>query len=309
MRPFMEISSRVLMGAAALYGAADTESAQAESGWAANPDDALLFDVRLGQYRLGDGVRGYDTPTGACVDLADTIMALDVPVRVDRKLRRATGWAFSEARTIVIDRENNTEQIMSKTAKLAVGAIYDTPEGWCVNAKVLSGWFGVNLIADQANALLIVKSDSKLPVEMALERQARAAKIRPTVSFDLKSLPNASAPFKGVRMPAVDVVASVGGLRDQARGGEKRLNASYELYAAGEVGPIAYNARFASNRGGTPEDSSISDGSRREIAWPLEGNHRCGGRCFRGNDGACRPIGRRARGDDHQPARGTPRCL
>jgi Carboxypeptidase regulatory-like domain len=253
MRTPRSLFSRVLMGAAALFGAASMDSARAAEGWRANPDDALLFDVRLGQYRLGDGVRGYETPAGPCVDLADTIMALDLPIRLDKKLRRATGWAFSESRTLLIDREAGTEQIMNKTGKLASGAVYDTPEGWCVTTKTLSSWLGITLSADQGNAILVITSATKLPVEMAMERQARASRVAQTQSFDLKSLPHSSAPFRGVRMPAVDAVVSLGGLRDRSRIKSGQLNASYELYAAGEVGPIAYNARLSSNRHGVPE--------------------------------------------------------
>ncbi|HEV7233208.1 MAG TPA: hypothetical protein VGN36_03110, partial [Sphingorhabdus sp.] len=54
-------------------------SAQA-AGWQPNEDDALLFDVRVGQWRVGDGVRGYQTDSGVCVDLADIIIAFDLPV-------------------------------------------------------------------------------------------------------------------------------------------------------------------------------------------------------------------------------------
>ena len=52
--------------------------------WVPNEDDSWLFDLRSGQYRLGDGVRGYQTPQGICVDLADMVLALDLAVRVDR---------------------------------------------------------------------------------------------------------------------------------------------------------------------------------------------------------------------------------
>ena len=76
-----------------LFGAASGASAQT-AGWKANDDDALLFDLRSGKYRLGDGVRGYQTDKGVCVDFADVIMALDIPVRLDKKSRRATGWIF-----------------------------------------------------------------------------------------------------------------------------------------------------------------------------------------------------------------------
>ncbi|MGL5839367.1 MAG: hypothetical protein ACRCY3_12785, partial [Sphingorhabdus sp.] len=32
-----------------------------QSGWKANDDDQLLLDVRAGKWRVGDGVRGYQT--------------------------------------------------------------------------------------------------------------------------------------------------------------------------------------------------------------------------------------------------------
>jgi hypothetical protein len=161
--------------AAAVIGLGQPAAARAEAAWVPNQDDAVLFDVRLSQYRLGDGVRGYQTPAGTCLDLADTIMALDLPIRLDKKLRRATGWAFNEQRSILIDREANTVQIVNKSEKLAGNAIYDAPEGWCVDVKKLSSWLGVGLETDLGNALLFVRSDAKLPVELAAERRARAA--------------------------------------------------------------------------------------------------------------------------------------
>ena len=53
---------------------------EASASWQPKEDDALLFDVRVGQYRVGNGVRGYQTDSGICVDLGDVIMAFDLPV-------------------------------------------------------------------------------------------------------------------------------------------------------------------------------------------------------------------------------------
>jgi hypothetical protein len=271
MRTLRHLFGRVLMGAALLLGLAQPQMACA---WEADPDEALLFDVRLGKYQLGDGVRGYQTPTGACVDMADTIMALDLAIRLDKKLRRATGWAFEERHTLTIDREAATVQIMNKTSKLAVDDIVDTPEGWCVNAEKLGGWLGVKLTADTGSAILFLKSETKLPVEMALERRDRASSARPTETFDLRSMKQANVPFGGVRMPSIDAVISLGGLRQ--KGSSQRYTARYELYAAGEVGPVAYDARLSSTNKGIPQSLRVRayrTDPHGELLGPLQATH------------------------------------
>ena len=65
-------------------GAHAVDKEAVSAAWSPNEDDSWLFDLRSGQYRLGDGVRGYQTPQGICVDLSDMVLALDLPVRVDR---------------------------------------------------------------------------------------------------------------------------------------------------------------------------------------------------------------------------------
>ncbi|MGB5077667.1 MAG: carboxypeptidase regulatory-like domain-containing protein, partial [Sphingorhabdus sp.] len=169
--------------------------------WQPNEDDALLFDVRVGQWRIGDGVRGYQTDSGVCVDFADVIIAFDLPVRLDKKSRRATGWLFEESRTFTLDRESSTVQIVNKSETVSSTDIRDVPEGWCVDTKILARWLDVDVKPDLSNALLILKADRKLPFEMAEERKARAGKVRTTVQFDLSSLPQAKDPYKMLRTP------------------------------------------------------------------------------------------------------------
>jgi hypothetical protein len=237
---------------AAFVSAGFAQPVQA-AGWSASPDDALLFDVRLNQYRLGDGVRGYATPEGVCVDFADVILALDIAVRLDKQSRRATGWAYDERQTLTIDRGKGEEHIRNSTRKVAPDDIYDTPEGWCVSTVALSRWLSVTLDPDTHNALLVIKSDKKLPPQLAAERRARVAKVIPV--FDLASLPKSNTPYRGVKIPSVDVVASIGGTRDRLSG--RRIDAQYEVYASGEVGPVAYDARLSSDRSGVPSSLRV----------------------------------------------------
>ncbi len=223
----------------------------AASSWQANEDDALLFDVRVAQFRVGNGVRGYQTDSGVCVDFGDVILAFDLPVRLDKKSRRATGWLFEESRTFTLDREASTVQIMNKIQKLDGADIRDVPEGWCIGTKTLSNWLNVDVKADLSNALLIVTADRKLPFELAEERKSRAGKVRPMAQFDLSALPQAKDPYRFWRTPSVDVVASVSGRKEPSSG--LSIDRRYEIYASGEIAQTSFDARLSSDNRGVPE--------------------------------------------------------
>ena len=224
---------------------------EAMASWQPSEDDALLFDVRVAQFRVGNGVRGYQTDTGVCVDFADVIMAFDLPVRLDKKSRRATGWLFEESRTFTLDREADTVQIMNKIQRLDTLDIRDVPEGWCVGTKILSNWLNVEVKADLSNALLIVTADRKLPFEMAEERKSRAGKARPTAQFDLSAMPQAKDPYRFWRTPSIDVVASVSGRKEALAG--TSLDRRYEIFASGEIAQASFDARVSSDDHGIPD--------------------------------------------------------
>jgi hypothetical protein len=244
---------------------AQPQGVAAPTAWTANDDDSWLLDLRSGKYQLGQGVRGYQTPTGLCVDLGDVILALDLPVSIDKKSRRATGWIFSERQTLTIDRDAGSVDYAGRTARLSDGMIRDTPEGWCVSVDALSTWFGVKLKPDLSNAILTIESSSKLPFEIQAERRARAAGIRPTSRFDLDTLQGVMQPYSMWSTPSVDVVASTSFTKDKRSSGAsagvggaigggstEKLIARYEIYAAGEVGKLSYDARLASDDDGVP---------------------------------------------------------
>lgn len=239
-RPPLRLAA-ALIGAAIGLGVASA-SAQAQA-WSANDDDSLILELRSGQYKLGEPMRGYQTPGGVCVDLADLIQALDLPVRLDKKSRRATGWLFAEDQRFVLDREADSVQTMNGTRALARDAVFDTPEGWCVDLKALSSWMGVRFKADLSNLAVVLESDRKLPFLEAIERKSRAARLRDPklAQFDLAKLPQAQLPYQGWRMPSVDV--QVQGQWTNRGGG----NVQFEALAAGEVLGMSYTARLAGN--------------------------------------------------------------
>ena len=250
-QPFRALLGLALLGSAGL--SAFPAQAQ-DDAWQPSDDDALLLDLRSGQYRVGETLRGYQTDSpnggGVCVDLADLIQALDLPVRLDKKSRRATGWLFAEDQTFTIDRDQYTVQTMNGAAALGKGELHDTPEGWCVELASLSRWFGVRFKPDLSNASLTLESDTPLPFVAALERQSRAARLRPAKTFDLSQLPQAELPYRAWRAPSVDAAIKLGWRRDAQLGSIRETK--YEFYAAGELGGASFESRFASDRLGQP---------------------------------------------------------
>jgi len=209
--------------------------------WQANEDDSLLLELRSGQYRLGEPLRGYQTGNGVCVDFADLIQALDLPVRIDRKSRRATGWLFAEDQRFVLDRDAATVQTVNGSRTVGSHDIHDTPEGWCVDVKPLATWLGVRLRPDLSNLAVVLESDRKLPFLEAIERRSRAARLRTPkfAEFDLAKLPQAQAAYRGWRAPAVDVQIQAQWGRDTG------TRAQFELLGAGEALGLSYAARLA----------------------------------------------------------------
>jgi len=218
-------------------------------GWTADPDTQFLLDVNIRQLRLGDGVRAYNTPEGTCVVLGDFLTTLDVPMRIDLSARTASGWAFRESNRITIDYAALTAAYGATSEPIAPGTIRETPEGWCVQASALARWFGIGVRPVTAGSALMLQSDAKLPVELAMERRARAARIAPA-KFDLASLPQVRIPYRMWRAPALDFVVS-GGVTYRARDGA-RVDRQSSVYAAGEIAHLSYDSQFSTDRKGMP---------------------------------------------------------
>ncbi|HMO76733.1 MAG TPA: carboxypeptidase-like regulatory domain-containing protein [Sphingopyxis sp.] len=259
-------------------GAQAFEKTDVSDGWTPNEDDRWLLDLRSGQYRLGDGIRGYQTPRGLCIDLADLVMALDLPLRIDKKSRRATGWLFDERRTLTIDRDAGEVRSGSRSFALTPDAIRDTPAGWCADVAKLSAWLDLPLVPDLSNAVLRIETKEKLPFQLAAERRARGAGLRPQANFDLATLPQAARPYRGWATPSVDVAASVGAVSDK-RGGS-HVQARYEVFAAGEALKHSFDARLSSDNEGVPDSLRLrlyrSD-PQGQLLGPLKATHYAAG--------------------------------
>jgi len=236
------------LGVGSVGASAPAPTATAAS-WTANPDDQFLLDVTIHQLRLGDGARAYNTPEGTCVVLGDFLTALDVPIKIDLAAKKASGWAFKENNRITIDYAASTVSYGGTSEPIAPGTIRETPDGWCVQASALTRWFGIKVNAMTSGSVLLLQSKDKLPVELAMEREARAARIHPA-KLDLAGLPQVRIPYRMWRSPALDFIVSAG-VTYRAQDGLK-VDRQSSVYAAGEIARLSYDAQITTNQRGIP---------------------------------------------------------
>jgi hypothetical protein len=132
--------------AAAIVLLGGGQAAAQEAAFRPSDEDFVLLQLQVKKYRMVTELRGYQTPGGVCVDFADVIQALDLPIRLDKKSRRATGWLFSEDQQLTLDRDSGVVQMVNNGRQLQPGELVDTPEGWCIDTDARSGLLGVRLL-------------------------------------------------------------------------------------------------------------------------------------------------------------------
>ena len=104
--------------------------------------------------------------------------------RSHRQARRAAGRS-RKANRIAID---YARRQATATAEEAENSRRERsakrPKAGAFRPAALSRWFGITVKPMTAGSVLVLQSDTKLPVELQMERQQRAARIHPA-SFDL----------------------------------------------------------------------------------------------------------------------------
>ena len=218
--------------------------------WKAHPDEQFLLEISIRQLRLGEGARAYATPEGVCVIFADVVAALDLPVTLDPAVETASGWVFAEGNRFAIDRRRGTAMVRGVPGTLPPKAIRDAPEGWCVDTAALGHWLGIEARASTAGSMLVLRSEAKLPLELARERRDRAAGLLRRTSFDLRTLPKVPLPYRMWRAPAADFMLSAGLLRDRRTG--TRFDRGAAMLGAGELGGISWESRAGTDVRGRP---------------------------------------------------------
>ena len=244
MLRFSRTAVLCLMLAASLIASCRLNAAELD------PDNAMLFDIRLDELRMGDGARGYDTSSGICVEFADVASALDVAVTIAPDRGSAKGWVFDEHSLLEVDRTRSIVKVRGRTEPLVVGTVSDSIEGWCVLTTALADWFGVSIETDTLNALLKVNSDLPLPAQRARSRSAAAslldAREKSQVADSSADIRTVAVPYSFWRTPSFDISTQVG-KSDQS------FESRYEIALAGEALWMSLDAHIISSAQARPQ--------------------------------------------------------
>ena len=269
---------RTLIGMAALlafaWAGAGASVARSPTPFAVDPEAQYMLDVGIRQLRLGEGVRGYPTPEGACLVLGDMIKVLDVPLKIDLAAKKASGWAFREANTLDIDAAARTVRFGTNQEALVPTAVRETPEGWCVDSDALARWLGIGIKVSAYSSVVTLTSEAKLPVELSQERDMRAKHLRKPAAFPLEGLPQVKLAYRMWRAPALDFIVSAGVTYDAGSGA--RIDRRASIRAAGEVAGLSYDATVTNSQRGLVPDirfkayRSEPDGG---LLGPLDATH------------------------------------
>jgi len=249
MRGAFAQAALALAGAVAAWAASPIGNA-----WTADPEEQYLLDVNIRQLRLGDGVRAYRTPEGTCVVFGDFLTTLDLPMKIDLEAKKASGWAFSEENRIEIDQAAGMARYGDTQEKLDEGTVRETPEGWCIETAALGRWFKLGVTAMPTGSALMLESEVKLPVELAIEREKRAARIRPA-AMPIENLPQVRLPYRMWRAPALDFIVNAGVTYQASTG--MRVDRSVSVAAAGEIARLSYETMFSTDEDGRPQSLRV----------------------------------------------------
>jgi hypothetical protein len=225
------------------------------SGFAAplDDDDLFLVSLKLGNLILADSITAYNTPTGLCLDLAQTLNALDFPIDVDPHAGFARGWFLREDQVFSLDARKKRLEIGSKKIDLADSDVRETADGLCVSITALKRWFPINFDADLPNAVVKLISREPLPIEQQIERRARQVKLQRVSQAEYLSTPAQKIPYQFFRPPAVDITTEFTAEREAGQA-TLRTKRQYTVLAAGEIAKLSSEIYLSSDISGVPQD-------------------------------------------------------
>jgi len=205
----------LLLGAMAAAVPAPARSAEADPSAAPARDgqdlNLLIAALSLDGRQLSDTVYLYEAGNDVLVPVGELARLLTIGVTTDPLARTANGFILREDAEFRIDPASGTVVSPGGMEHLAPGEARWIEGDLYVPARLLARWWPVDLAFDMAGLELKAHAREKLPVQLRLEREVAAGRLRSAPTADDRATwPKLKAPYRLVSVPAVDSTLGAG---------------------------------------------------------------------------------------------------
>ena len=196
-------------------------------------DDLLILELRLRSFVLSDAIEGYIEGGGLLLPLGDFTRALDFPISIEPEGGHAEGWFLDENRLFALDLQRREVIVEGRRMALDIGLVELHEHDIYVDTRLLSRWFPVDVEFDMANLMVEMTSRELLPIEQAMERERRRAKLLRSADGRHAGYPKLDLPYKLFDWPFMDTSVETTFRRDETGG--KTLGSRYNSLITGDA--------------------------------------------------------------------------
>jgi hypothetical protein len=215
---------------------------------AVDQDREVLIAMNIGQFRIADDVTAADLGGQMCVDLQQVFNSVDFPILVDRGRQTASGWFVREDQTLNINLASGTAQVGGKDVILPPNSVGELSTGPCMTTSALATLLSLKFDYDPRSTVMVVASDTPLPIMARFARQGRT-KLRGLSASQSYVAPRPqSLPYRAFVPPNSDITITFGAHQDRLT--QREDTYSWSVLSVGELAFMTAEAQLAGSQNG-----------------------------------------------------------
>lgn len=192
--------------------------------------DLLLLEVRLDQHSVVEALPSYQRGSELLLPLGELSRLLTIAIRSDSARGTATGFVLQESRTFHLDARQLRVVLNGDRQPVPPELVEIAEDDLYVAASLLEQWLPLELEPDLPSLRLKVNAREPLPLQLRLEREARAARLKPQAEPEGYALH--PSPYRLLEVPLADLTLAAEGRRSPEG---QALDSQYSLFATGDL--------------------------------------------------------------------------
>ncbi|MFU8802469.1 MAG: hypothetical protein ACNA8W_01550 [Bradymonadaceae bacterium] len=167
----------------------------------------LVIELNLGRHKLSEAIAVVWHPETAQIllPLGEFSELIEFPITVDLDDLQANGWFLRANQSVEVDFQIGAAQINGRAFPVTSDDWQAEPDDIYVSTKLLEEWFPLRFGVDLRNLRLVIDPLEPLPLQRRLEREARLARMKPTMIQEGPRYELVDVPYRFASVPVHDV--------------------------------------------------------------------------------------------------------